>query len=69
MFDKIARAVLVLAHVLLVVAAILLIIGHNPDSFGTNYQAETLANYAYAFLWIGFGVILIHRLVRIKPKK
>lgn len=37
----------------LVLAAVFLMIGHSPESYVANQQAETLANFAYGLIFLG----------------
>lgn len=58
MADKLSRLVALLGVLLLLGAAILLMIGQGPESYWTNYQAETLANFAYGLFVLSIGLAL-----------
>ncbi len=66
MFERIGRLFIGFALIFLFIAAIYLMIGHDPNSFVVNMEAETLANYAYSSLVIGLVFLILNRLVRKK---
>lgn len=53
MLEKINTLIIAAALACLALAGLLLALGHNPDSFWFNFQAETLANFAYGLLVAG----------------
>lgn len=59
MIAKLARLMILAALVCLALAGLYLALGHNPDSFLFNYQAETLANFAYVLLVIGVVIQIL----------
>ncbi len=59
MIEKIAQLLIGCGLLLLLIAAILMALGHSPESFSTNFQAETLANYSYSLFFLGTILSLI----------
>ncbi len=53
---------------LLIGAGMLLVIGHNPDNYWYNYQAEILGNFAYGLFALAFLVAVIDQ-ARTKKKR
>lgn len=60
---KLSRLIVVLGLGCLGLSALFLAIGHNPESFVYNYQAEITSNFAYGLLLLGFILQLLSLLL------
>jgi hypothetical protein len=59
MIAKIGQLLVGLGLVCLTLAGLFLVIGHSPESFVVNFQAETLGNFAYGLIGLGLLVKLV----------